>query len=434
MAKGSVRKRGKKWYYRFYIKDANGQTIQREFAGSESKQETERMLREALETYEKKNYIVKADKTTLGELLDLWLEEELHANALSNGTVSLYTVIIRQLKTHPICSQSLRSITTGQLQKLMDLIVLGGTYPDGSIHRGYSNTYAHSFSAVLQRAFRYAIFPGQIINYNPMQYVTIKKKTADVDLFLSKDASETAHKCISHEQYLTLMTYLTQCNPNVILPIQISYYSGLRLGEVCGLSWQDIHLDEQFLVVRRSVKYNRNRQILEIGCTKRNKVRTVDFCNTLAQLLREAWLQQQRRSAVLGKEYKHTYYRELKDQNRNYFEYRCQDGYSPVPEDYHELPLVCRRPDGGLVTPNAISIACRTLAKKLPDFEHFHFHMLRHSYTSNLLAGGAAPKDVQELLGHSSVSTTMNIYAHSTRDAKRSSSHLLDQLNENENQ
>ena len=58
----------------------------------------------------------------------------------------------------------------------------------------------------------------------------------------------------------------------------------------------------------------------------------------------------------------------------------------------------------------------------------FHFHQLRHTYTSNLLANGAAPKDVQELLGHSDVSTTMNVYAHSTRKAKRESAKLLDKV------
>ena len=58
----------------------------------------------------------------------------------------------------------------------------------------------------------------------------------------------------------------------------------------------------------------------------------------------------------------------------------------------------------------------------------FHFHQLRHTYTRNLLANGAAPKDVQELLGHSDVSTTMNVYAHSTRKAKRESARLLDKV------
>ena len=58
----------------------------------------------------------------------------------------------------------------------------------------------------------------------------------------------------------------------------------------------------------------------------------------------------------------------------------------------------------------------------------FHFHQLRHTFTSNLLSNGATPKDVQELLGHADVSTTMNIYAHSTREAKRSSARLLDKV------
>lgn len=52
--------------------------------------------------------------------------------------------------------------------------------------------------------------------------------------------------------------------------------------------------------------------------------------------------------------------------------------------------------------------------------------MLHHTFTSNLLSDEAAPKDVQELLEHSDVSTTINIYAHFTREEKRSSARLLD--------
>lgn len=71
---------------------------------------------------------------------------------------------------------------------------------------------------------------------------------------------------------------------------------------------------------------------------------------------------------------------------------------------------------------------CRTARKKVEGLEDFHFHMLRHTYTSNLLSNGAAPKDVQELLRHADVSTTMNIYAHATREAKRTSARLLDKV------
>ena len=111
-----------------------------------------------------------------------------------------------------------------------------------------------------------------------------------------------------------------------------------------------------------------------------------------------------------------------------YYEYYCLDRTQEVPADYKEISFVCLRPDGCLELPTTLGTVCRKVAKALEGFEGFHFHQLRHTYTSNLLANGAAPKDVQELLGHSDVSTTMNVYAHSTRDAKRKSVRLLDKV------
>ena len=86
MAKGSVRKK-EKWYYRFYVEDASGKMVQKEYAGTESKSETEKLLRKALEDYENKKFVTKADSLTVGELLDMWAEEELKTGTLSNGTV-----------------------------------------------------------------------------------------------------------------------------------------------------------------------------------------------------------------------------------------------------------------------------------------------------------------------------------------------------------
>ena len=99
-----------------------------------------------------------------------------------------------------------------------------------------------------------------------------------------------------------------------------------------------------------------------------------------------------------------------------------------APEDYNEISFVCLRPDGCLELPSTLGIVCRSVSNRLDGFEGFHFHQLRHTYTSNLLSNGAAPKDIQELLGHSDVSTTMNVYAHSTRKAKRNSARLLDKV------
>lgn len=77
MAKGSVRKKGKKWYYRYYVEDASGNRIQKECVGTESKAETEKLLREAIKDFEEKQFVAKTNSITLGDLLDMWAEEDL---------------------------------------------------------------------------------------------------------------------------------------------------------------------------------------------------------------------------------------------------------------------------------------------------------------------------------------------------------------------
>ena len=57
MEKGYVRKKGKKWYYRFYVEDQSGNLVQKEYAGTESKSETEKLLRQAMDDYENKRFV-----------------------------------------------------------------------------------------------------------------------------------------------------------------------------------------------------------------------------------------------------------------------------------------------------------------------------------------------------------------------------------------
>ncbi len=58
MAKGSVKK-GNKWYYRFYVENESGSLVQKEYAGTENKSETEKLLRKAMEDYEEKKFMAK---------------------------------------------------------------------------------------------------------------------------------------------------------------------------------------------------------------------------------------------------------------------------------------------------------------------------------------------------------------------------------------
>ena len=78
-----------------------------------------------------------------------------------------------------------------------------------------------------------------------------------MDLFAEETDTDNGNvKPLSFEQYQKLIAQLGKRSKDAILPVQIAYFTGLRLGEVAGLIWQDINLEEQCLTVRRSVRYN----------------------------------------------------------------------------------------------------------------------------------------------------------------------------------
>ena len=288
MAKGSVRKKGSKWYYRFYVEDESGKLVQREFAGTASKSETEAMLRKAMEDYEAKKFVAKSENVTVGQMLDMWVEEELKPGNLANGTVSLYQSTIERIKQHPIGERKLKTVTPDHLQTFFDLLAFGGKKPDGSEAKPLASNSIRPYSAVMQAAFRFAVFPKRLLTFNPMQYIKIRQKQESYELLNGDSEDGLTVPTISYEQYKALTDYLKKKENPALLPIQIAYYTGLRIGEVCSLTWQDIDLKEQTITVRRSMRYNGARHKMEVGTTKRSKIRTVDFCDTLAAILKAA--------------------------------------------------------------------------------------------------------------------------------------------------
>ena len=371
MAKGSVRKKGKKWYYRFYVEDASGNLVQKEYAGTESKSETEKLLRQAMEDYESKKFIAKADNITLGQLLDTWAEKELKTGTLSNGTVGTYLQAINRIKQHPVSRRKLKTVTSGHLQQFMDIMSFGGTIED-FVFKGYSKDYVKSFSAVLQQSFRFAVFPKQYITFNPMQYVVMRHKKDDMDLFAEEtDTDNGKVNPLSFEQYQKLIAQLGKRSKDAILPVQIAYFTGLRLGEVAGLTWQDINFEEQCLTVRRSVRYNGATYKHEIGSTKRKKVRIIDFGNALADILKKARKQQLKNRMQYDGLYHRNFYREVAEKNRVHYEYYNLPMPEDAPEDYVEISFVCLREDGCLELPATVETACRTAARKVPELEGY---------------------------------------------------------------
>ena len=84
----------------------------------------------------------------------------------------------------------------------------------------------------------------------------------------------------------------------------------------------------------------------EIGATKRKKIRTVDFCDTLAEILRTAKIEQHKNRFRYGELYTLNFYSEVKEKDRTYYEVYSLPRTEQAPEGYKEISFVCIRPDG----------------------------------------------------------------------------------------
>lgn len=79
---------------------------------------------------------------------------------------------------------------------------------------------------------------------------------------------------------------------------------------------------------------------------------------------------------------------------------------------------------GALLTPTNLSRYFREMLAEY-GLRHIRFHDLRHSCASLLLANGISMKEIQDWLGHSSYSTTANIYAHLDSHSKNASANVI---------
>ncbi len=119
-------------------------------------------------------------------------------------------------------------------------------------HQIFSRSRTNAYAAVLTNAFQYAIYPMHIIHDNPMKYVKLKSQN-EQQIFSNLHQKQ---QTITRDQYKKIVSYLKIRNNLHLLPIQIAYYTGLRIGEVIALSWDDIHLEEQYLIVQRAMVFN----------------------------------------------------------------------------------------------------------------------------------------------------------------------------------
>ena len=298
---GSVRKKGSQWYYRFRIKDQDGNWKMHEFKGGQTKAETTFMLKQALEEYRQDGSIFYAGSLTVGQLADMWYNAEIeNSNLTTNGKYG-YKNVINNIHNNPFSQIKLKDLTIEDIQEYVDGLYFGIYDNEGNqIAKPYAKATMRKFFLVLNNMFKYAVYPKKLLRENLMQYVKKRKVAKDNSLF--GNSNEAKVQTITHQEFLKIINYLSSVEDYcyLALPIQIAYHTGMRAGEVCVLTWDDIDFENQVLYVRRSMYYDKDLKTWELKVPKNGKPRAIDFGDSLAHILLIAKHEQQRNKKIYG--------------------------------------------------------------------------------------------------------------------------------------
>jgi integrase len=158
--------------------------------------------------------------------------------------------------------------------------------------------------------------------------------------------------------------------------------SGMRLGEALGLKWEDVDLDGGRLFVRRALQRQTGEGLVFVEPKTARSRRTVHLTDMAVQALRQ-----------------HQDYTELMR--------------AVARERWRESGLVFTSTVGGGMESGVVNDNLNRLLAKA-SLPKIRVHDLRHTVATILLQGGAHPKLVQDLLGHSTVTLTLDTYSHVT--------------------
>lgn len=382
---GGVRKRGNRWYYYFDLGKVDGKRKKVERVGGNTKREAEAALRKALQEYENAGLFFEPSDISVADYMDYWLKNYVEMNCKFN-TIDGYTRIVNNHIKPAIGSYKLKSITPAVLQQFMN----------EKSNRGFSKSYLVNMLTVLSGSFKAAVYPYEFIRDNPMQYVTLPKN--------NNRKYDTDRKVITSDEFKKIIERFPEGN-TFHIPLQIAYHTGVRIGECCALTWDDVDLDNGTISISKIILKKEKKQWY-FGTTKtESSVRTIPIGSTLVNILKRHRKWQLENRLKYG-QYYYNYY--VTNDDRVY----GSDGLTDFKSTDQPVHFVCTAESGKLVTPDTVKYCSRVINYEL--LIQFNFHALRHTHATLLIENGANMKDVQERLGHSRLATTMDTYTHVT--------------------
>lgn len=208
------------------------------------------------------------------------------------------------------------------------------------------------------------------------------------ELNLTKEKSKSSHviTVLPPETRKKFELAAMKYNNLVSLGIVFAMFTGIRIGELCGLKWSDIDFENGYVIIQRTVEriadldsHSKKTKVIITEPKTENSIRTIPLPKDLMD-----------------------YIREFKT---------CENDYILTASPKH-------------TEPQTYYARYKTFLRQ-HDLGDYTFHELRHTFATQCVDMGFDIKSLSEILGHADVSTTMNLYVHPTLQMKKRQMDML---------
>lgn len=243
------------------------------------------------------------------------------------------------------------------------------SFIDSKLNRGLSAKYISDIVIVFKSMAKYI---SRVHGFrNPLADVILPKVT------------KKEMKLFSDNQQNHLCNYLMKNLDNASICVLLSLYTGLRIGEICGLKWSDIDFEKSILTVRRTVQRIRTgihgTKLIVDTPKSRSSQRSIPIPTFIMDMLRN---------------------------------FRSSENFYILSENTK------------VTEPRTMQRKFKSILKKA-ELPSINYHSLRHMFATNCIKIGFDVKTLSEILGHASVETTLNLYVHSSMERKTQCMNLL---------
>lgn len=346
----------------------NGTPNRKQFYGK-----TQKEVKEKLEEYKHSlltGNTLNINKITLENWFYTWLFDYKKDQLKPTSFTRYYNLYKNYIKNTSLGKIKLQDLRTVHLQKYYKNLINEGVTP------GTISQLNGKLKICLGEAER-----QEYILKNYAKIVTIPKVEYNKKI-----------KVLTQEEQSILLEAIKGHDLEMLYIIALS--TGIRKGEIRGLKWSDVDFIKGEITINRTVNnialYENGKvvgwKIIEQPPKTKNAIRTIPLPkNVLIKL----------------KAYK-------KEQNKHILY---------MGEAYNNNDYVFANIKGNVIEEKTPGRRLNTILKHI-NIEPIKFHALRHTYATRLFEAGVPPKTVQHLMGHSDITTTLNIYTHVMENEK----------------